>query len=146
MADFSIKLKAEELGKVIDDIGEQLQQELETAVSDLAHGAYAKIAADAQARISNPDARQQYLKGLEIVELGPGSFLVTLDTEESNKLEDGYDGLLILACASAAILAYAPWAKSETAVSNSCWSCSPMSSMTLPSSSALSFIEKSAIP
>ena len=95
MADFSIKLKAEELGKVIDDIGEQLQQELETAVSDLAHGAYAKIAADAQARISNPDARQQYLKGLEIVELGPGSFLVTLDTEESNKLEDGYDGYSI---------------------------------------------------
>ena len=95
MADFSVKIKAEELGKVFEDIGEQLSLELESAVSDLAHGAYAKIAADAQAQISNPDARQQYLKGLDIVELGPGSFLVTLDTEESNKLENGYDGYSI---------------------------------------------------
>ena len=91
MADFSLKISAESLGKTLEGIGEQVQRELEGAVEDLAYGAYAKIAADAQAKISNPDSRQAYLKGLEIIDLGSGSFLVTLDTEEANKLEDGYD-------------------------------------------------------
>ena len=93
MADFSIKIKAEQLGKTLDGIGEQL--ELEGAVSDLAHGAYAKIAADAQSQIGSPDSRQEYLKGLEVVELGAGSYLVTLKGEAANKLEDGYDGYSI---------------------------------------------------
>ena len=95
MADFSIKIKAEELGKTLDGIGEQLERELEGAVSDLAHGAYAKIAADAQSQIGSPDSRQEYLKGLEVVELGAGSYLVTLKGEAANKLEDGYDGYSI---------------------------------------------------
>ena len=95
MADFSIKIKAEELGKTLDGIGEQLERELEGAVADLAHGAYAKIAADAQAGINSSDSRQQYLKGLEIVELGPSSYLVTLQGEEANRLEEGYDGFSI---------------------------------------------------
>ena len=84
MADFSIKFKAEELGKTLDNIGEQLEQELQEAVSDLAYGAYAKIASDAQVQISSPDNRQEYLKSLEVVELGPGSYLVTLNGETAS--------------------------------------------------------------
>ena len=91
MADFSLKITAASLGKTLAGISEQLEDELEGAVEDLAYGAYAKIAADAQAKIGNPESRQEYLKGLEIINLGSGSFLVTLNTEGSNKLEDGYD-------------------------------------------------------
>ena len=91
MADFSLKFRADELGKTIAGIGKQLEDELDSAVADLAHGAYAKIAADAQQRIGNSDSRQEYLKGLEILELGSGSYLVTLRGEAANKLEDGYD-------------------------------------------------------
>ena len=91
MADFSLKITAASLGKTLAGISEQLEDELEGAVEDLAYGAYAKIAADAQAKIGNPESRQEYLKGLEIVNLGSGSFLVTLNTEGANKLEDGYD-------------------------------------------------------
>ena len=91
MADFSLKIRADELGKSIADIGKQLEDELNGAVADLAHGAYAKIAADAQARIGNSDSRQDYIKGLEILELGEGSYLVTLRGERANKLEEGFD-------------------------------------------------------
>ena len=91
MADFSLKFRADELGKSIAGIGKQLEDELDSAVADLAHGAYAKIAADAQSKIGNPDSRQEYLKGLEILELGSGSYLVTLQGERANKLEEGYD-------------------------------------------------------
>ena len=91
MADFSLKIRADELGKSIADIGKQLEDELNGAVSDLAYGAYAKIAANAQSSIGNPESRQEYLKGLEIIELGEGAYLVTLRGEGANKLEEGYD-------------------------------------------------------
>ena len=42
MADFSLKISAESLGKTLEGIGEQVQRELEGAVEDLAYGAYAK--------------------------------------------------------------------------------------------------------
>ena len=92
MADFNVKIRAEELGKAFAEIGEQLEQELNGAVADLAHGAYAKIAADAQAGISNSEFRQEYIKGLQINEIGNGAWLVTLDGTWANKLEEGYDG------------------------------------------------------
>ena len=95
MADFSLKIRADELGKSIADIGKQLEKELDSAVEDLAYGAYAKIAADAQSRIGNPDSRQEYLKGLEILELGSGSYLVTLRGGGANKLEEGSDSYSI---------------------------------------------------
>ena len=92
MADFNIKIRAEELGKAIEGIGEQLEEELNGAVADLAHGAYAKISADVQQQVGDSNFKQEYLKGLQINEIGNGAWLISLDGEWANKLENGYPG------------------------------------------------------
>ena len=92
MADFSLKIKAEDLGKVFEGIGEQLEAELSQAVSDLAQAAHAKIIADIQSEVSSDEFRQELLKSVDMLEIGPSSYLITLDGSWANKLEEGYDG------------------------------------------------------
>lgn len=92
MADFNLKIRAEELGKALAGIGDQLEEELNGAVADLAHGAYAKISADIQQKVSNDEFRKEYLQGLQINEIGNGAWLISLDGEWPNKLENGYPG------------------------------------------------------
>lgn len=92
MADFdlNIKFRADKLGKQLEGISDQIQSELNDAISDLAHSAYANIVADVQTNINNQDFRQEYLKGLRIDQIGDGQFVISLDGEWANKLEDGF--------------------------------------------------------
>ena len=94
----------------------QLDTGLEEAVSDLAHGAFAKIAADSQARVTKNEP-------------GPNS---TISSPFIN-IVVWSSGLLSYWLVICGYFSICSMGKSETAVSNSCWSCSPILSMTLPS-------------
>ena len=91
MANLSLKIKAEELGKSLDNLASNVENEIKEAVRDLSHAAYAKISADVQSKVSSQDLRQEYLKSLDIHELGGDSYLITLEGNWANKIEDGYE-------------------------------------------------------
>lgn len=88
MAEFSLKLKAAELGKDLEDIGDAVVAQLEQALQDLAHTAHAVIIAKAQADLS--ETRQDYLKGLKFETLGKNSYLISLEEEFPISLEEGF--------------------------------------------------------
>lgn len=85
---FSIKDSLEKLKKSLDNVGTHIESEINQSIKDAAYSAYATIVAKAQAELHG--TRQDYLKGLDFQELGEEGFLITLDGDWANKLEDGY--------------------------------------------------------
>ena len=92
MSDISLKLKANELGKDLENLAEETEAELNDAVKNLAHAAYAQLAARVQAMKMNAQNRQAYLKGLDFMDLGENSYLITLNGDWPNMLEEGFSG------------------------------------------------------
>lgn len=91
MADYDIELKvlADELGKDLEKIAPQVEFELQRAVENVAHAAYAAMIAKVQSMTLDPKNRQDYLRALKFENLGDGSYLIFLDGERAQTLEDG---------------------------------------------------------
>lgn len=85
-ADLSLRFSANKLGKSLDGLSTSVERELNSAVKDLANAAFAKIMANVKQSTSSPD----YAKGLKFFDLGNGSYMISLDGEWANKLENGY--------------------------------------------------------
>lgn len=95
MADFDIKLMAEALGKSIENLAPQIEQELNDAVKNVANAAHSAIISRVQGMSMNPKNRQDYLRALQFKQLGDASYIIYLDGEWPNKLEDGFSGYSI---------------------------------------------------
>lgn len=89
--DFSLKMTAEELGKEFGMIAEGLDAEIQAAVANIAHSTHSAIIARLQADSHSAKNRQDYLRGLNINRLGDDAWLISLDGEWANKLEEGYE-------------------------------------------------------
>lgn len=90
MSDISFKVKAEALGKQLENISNLVEEEINEAVKNLAHAAYANITAKLQQMNVNSNNRKDYLKGLDFEDIGDDSYLITLDGDWANKLEKGF--------------------------------------------------------
>jgi hypothetical protein len=90
MADISFKLRAEALGKTLENLAPQVEEEINAAVKNLAHAAYTSMTAAIQKAQISDKSRQDYLKGLKFENLGDDAYLIYLDGEYANKLEEGY--------------------------------------------------------
>lgn len=88
--DIEVKLIADELGKSLEDAAPHVQAELEAAVGNLAHAAYSAIIARIQGMSLDPKNRQDYLRALKFQDLGDATWLIFLDGEWANKLEEGF--------------------------------------------------------
>lgn len=89
MADFSLKLSADKLGKSLENLAPALEKELTDAVANLAEATYASIISQAQSKITKDGMRRDYLSGLKFQNLGDGSYLIYLDGKWPNEIEDG---------------------------------------------------------
>ena len=85
---FSIKDSMEKLEKSLENLGPTLEEEMNNAIRDLAHAAYAEIVSKAQTDLES--TREQYLEALHFEDLGDNSFLISLDGAWAQKLEDGF--------------------------------------------------------
>lgn len=90
MADISFKIRAEALGKSIENLAPQVEEEINQAVKNLAHAAYTAMTAKIQSMSMNEKNRKDYLKNLKFKDLGDDSYLIFLEGEWANKLEQGF--------------------------------------------------------
>lgn len=90
MSDISFKFRAEALGKSIENLAPQVEEEINAAVKNLAHAAYTAMVAKIQSMQISDKSRKDYLKGLNFSDLGDDSYLIHLDGEWANKLEEGF--------------------------------------------------------
>ena len=88
MSDISLKIKAKELGKEIENLSLEITKELEQAVDNIAHATHAFIIAQAQQKMNS--TRIDYLSGLEFLDMGNNSYIITLNGDWANKLENGF--------------------------------------------------------
>lgn len=86
--EIDIEIKAQELGLSLENLATSVEAEFKAAIGDIANGAYAKIIAEAQEKLSS--TRQDYLKGLDFVRIGNNTYLITLDGKFSSALERGW--------------------------------------------------------
>lgn len=90
MSDISLKIVAGKLGKSLEGLASAVENELNEAVKTLAHSAYTAMVAKIQGMSMNAGNRQDYLKSLHFQNLGSDSYLIYLDGDFANKLEQGY--------------------------------------------------------
>lgn len=90
MSDISFKIRAEALGKQIEDLAPQVEEEINAAVKNLAHAAYTAMTAKIQQMKMNEKNRKDYLRALQFTDLGDDAYLIHLDGEWANKLESGF--------------------------------------------------------
>lgn len=90
MSDISLKIRAEALGKSLENLAPQVEAEINQAVQNLANAAYTAMVAQIQARSMSEKNRKDYLKGLKFQALGNDEYLIYLDGEWANKLEKGF--------------------------------------------------------
>lgn len=90
MSDISFKIRAEQLGKQMENLAPQVEEEINQAVKNLAHAAYTSMTAKVQSMSISDKSRKDYLKALKFQNLGDDSYLIYLDGEWANKLEQGY--------------------------------------------------------
>ncbi len=90
MSDISFKIRAEQLGKQIEQLAPMVEEEINQAVKNLAQAAYTAMTARIQGMSMSEKNRKDYLKSLKFSNLGDDSFLIYLDGEWANKLEEGF--------------------------------------------------------
>lgn len=90
MADISLKVKAEALGKSMENLAPQVEEEINSAVKNLATAAYTAMTAKIQSMSMNVKNRKDYLSALKFKDLGDDSYLIYLDGDWANKLENGF--------------------------------------------------------
>ncbi len=86
--ELSVGDSLKQLEKSLEGLAPAVEAEINSAVKDVAYAAYATIMAKAQAELHS--TRQDYIKGLEFIDLGDNNFVISLDGELANHLEDGY--------------------------------------------------------
>lgn len=90
MSDISIKVQADALGKDIENLAPHIEAELKQAVANLANAAYASMVSQVQGMSMDPKNRQDYLRGLKFNEMGEDNYLIYLEGDWANKLEEGF--------------------------------------------------------
>jgi hypothetical protein len=90
MADISLKIRAEALGKTMENLAPQVEEEINSAVKNLAHAAYTAMTAKIQSMSMNVKNRKDYLSALKFKDVGDDSYIIYLDGEWANKLENGF--------------------------------------------------------
>jgi hypothetical protein len=93
MADISFKIKADALGKSLENLAPRIEEEINRAVRSLTNAAYTAMIAQVQSMSSTH--RSEYLKALKFKDVGNDSYLIYLDGEWANKLEQGFGGYSI---------------------------------------------------
>ena len=88
--EITFKIVAEDMGKSLDNLSEQVEAEIQGAIEAIAFGAHASIIASLQEGAHNPKNRQAYLKGLAYEKIDNNNYLISLDGEWPNKLEEGF--------------------------------------------------------
>ena len=86
----NIFIDADALAKQFEYASEVIESEVEQAISDVANATYANIIARAQAEIHSGDKRQDYIKGLELQQIDPLTYVIVLDGTEALELENGF--------------------------------------------------------
>ena len=90
MSDISFKIRAEQLGKSLENLAPMVEEEINQAVKNLAHAAYTAMTAKIQQMSMNEKNRKDYLRALQFQDLGNDAYLIHLDGEWANKLEKGF--------------------------------------------------------
>jgi len=90
MSDISLKIRAEQLGKTLDNLAPALEAEINQAVKNLAHAAHASMIATVQKMSMNEANRKTYLAALKFKDLGDDAYLIFIDGEWADKLEKGF--------------------------------------------------------
>lgn len=85
--EINVILKAQEMGLSMEQLATAVEADFQESIRDLAHGAYARIVAEAQEKLHA--TRKDYLKGLNFTVIGQNQYLITLDGDYANKLEGG---------------------------------------------------------
>lgn len=88
--DISLKIRADKLGKSLEHIATSVEEEIQAAVKNLAYAAHAAMIARVQSMNLDAKNRADYLRGLTIKDLGDNAYMIALDGEWANKLEDGF--------------------------------------------------------
>lgn len=89
MADLSLKLIADQLGKSLENLAPQVEAEINQAVENLANATYASMIAKIQSMGLDPKNRQDYLRALEFQKLGEGTWIIFLNGDWATQLEEG---------------------------------------------------------
>lgn len=89
MSDISFKIRAEALGKSLKNLSAEIEEEVNDAVKNLAHAAYTGITAKLQQMNISQGSRKDYMSALKFSELGNNSYLIYLDSDRAEKLENG---------------------------------------------------------
>lgn len=95
MADISLKLIADALGKSLENLAPRVEEEINEAVKNVAHAAYTAMVSQIQGMNANPGNRSDYLKALKFSSMGNNSYLIHLDGEAANRLEKGFSSYSI---------------------------------------------------
>ena len=92
MSEINIKLIAEQLGKDIENISEQTQKAIQTAIEQLSLNAYNEAQRLAMQRLNT--TRENYLNSLKYEKLEDNLYVVYLDPNnaQANHTESGYSG------------------------------------------------------
>jgi hypothetical protein len=90
MSEINIKLKAQALGKALEDLSYEITDTLNEAIHDAVQAGYASIIGSANLGLSS--TRKDYLSGLKLHELGENEYLIMLDGKFANSLESGFTG------------------------------------------------------
>lgn len=86
--EFSVADSLKKLEKSLENIAPAVEDAINSAIKDAAYASYASIVAKAQMELTS--TRQDYLQGLDFIDLGNNSFAINLDGDWANKLEDGF--------------------------------------------------------
>ncbi len=90
MSEINIRIKAEALGKSLENLSYEAEQELQEAIGQVVQTGYESIVSHAQLLLRT--SRQDYLSGLSFAKLGPNDYLILLDGKYPNAIEAGYSG------------------------------------------------------
>jgi hypothetical protein len=90
MAEINITIKAGLLGKSLEDLSVEIEQQLEEDIRNVVKMGYASI--EGTAELGLHSSRQDYMSGLKLHELAPNEYLIVLEGKFPNALESGYSG------------------------------------------------------
>lgn len=85
---FSVSDALRKLEKSLQGVSTTVEEAANQAVKDLAYSTYATIISRAQSNLHT--TKDAYLKGLQFEDMGGNNFLISLDGDLANSLEDGY--------------------------------------------------------
>lgn len=86
--EFDVSQMLKDLDRDLKSLSPRLEEEINGAIKDAVYATYAYIQSEAQSKLHS--TRQDYLKGLNIEDLGDNSYVISLDSDWANKIEDGW--------------------------------------------------------